>query len=61
MPFNKNGGGNQGYLFDLPKKLGAVLIKAILSQNKMLTEETFIQDIVAQMKADSEYEYDSNI
>ncbi len=61
MPFNKNGGGNQGYLFDLPKKLGAVLIKAILSQNKTLTEEKFIQDIVAQMKADSEYGYDSNI
>ena len=61
MPFNKNGGGNQGYLFDLPKKLAAVFIKDIVSRNKTLTEEPFIRDVVAQMKSDAEYGYGGGI
>lgn len=57
-PFNKIGGGNQGYLYDLPKKLGAFFIRLLIARNAELKDVPFIQDILRQMKDDNEYHYE---
>lgn len=48
-PFNRNGGGKQGYLFDLPEGLGAFFIHLLVSRNAKLKEVPFIRDILMQL------------
>lgn len=49
-PFNRNGGGKQGYLYDLPKELGAFFIHKLIERNKTLKEVPFIRDIIMQIE-----------
>ncbi len=46
QPFNKNGTGNQGYLFDLCKELAKLFAEQIVKKNRCLESEGFIKDIL---------------
>ncbi len=46
QPFNKNGTGNQGYLFDICKEIAKLFISEIVMSNTMLGAVSFIKDIL---------------
>lgn len=45
-PFNKNGKGNYGYLFNLNKSLAKFFMERIIRQNPFLIEKDFVQDFL---------------
>jgi len=47
QPFNKNGTGNQGYLFDICKEIAKLFISEIVMSNTMLGAVSFIKDILS--------------
>lgn len=49
-PFNKNGTGNQGYLYNLPKELAAFFLDRSIQKNPFLEGVCFIQDTLKQLK-----------
>lgn len=51
-PFNRNGGGKQGYLYDLPESLGAFFIHMLISKNTKLKDVQFIKDIIRQIEGE---------
>ena len=44
-PFNVNGTGNQGYLYDLNRDLAKLFIAELVKENPELLKHSFIQDI----------------
>ncbi len=46
QPFDKNGGGNQGYLFDLDWNMATVFLKEIIDKNPRLKDEQFVKDVL---------------
>ncbi|MBR1757716.1 MAG: hypothetical protein IJ744_03175 [Lachnospiraceae bacterium] len=42
-PFNKNGDGNQGYLYDLDAKLASVFLKGIVEKNEEVAELEYVR------------------
>ena len=46
QPFNKNGDGNQGYLFDIRSELAIIFIKEIVRVNPALKTKPFLQDFI---------------
>ncbi len=46
FPFNKNGKGNQGYLFNMNLDLAKFFMQEILRVNPHLKEEVFVQDLL---------------
>ena len=53
MPFNKNGTGNQGYLFDLPQELAALFLEELIKMNSYIKDISFVKDTMQQLKIDS--------
>lgn len=47
QPFNKNGTGNQGYLFDISLELATLFISDIVANNPSLSNCIFINDILS--------------
>lgn len=47
QPFNKNGTGNQGYLFDICKEIASIFISDIVAHNSSLATYVFIKDILS--------------
>ena len=45
-PFNKNGEGNQGYLFNLNKKLAKFFTEKIVKYNPFMGEKDYVQDLL---------------
>lgn len=45
-PFNKNGKGNEGYLFNLNINLARFFMEEILQRNQFLNSEDFVQDLL---------------
>jgi len=45
-PFNKNGKGNEGYLFNFNINLARFFMKKILQNNQFLINEDFVQDLL---------------
>ena len=45
-PFNKNGKGNYGYLFNLNKPLAKFFMERIVQRNSFLIEKNFVQDFL---------------
>lgn len=50
QPFNKNGNGNEGYLFDICKEAATLFISDIVAHNPSLAKCAFIKDILPFMK-----------
>lgn len=45
-PFNKNGGGNQGYLFNLNKGLAKFFMDEIIKRNPFMREKDYVKDLL---------------
>ena len=45
-PFNKNGKGNEGYLFDLNKPLANFFMKEIVKYNPFMSEKDYVKDLL---------------
>ena len=45
-PFNKNGGGNQGYLFNLNKPLAKFFMEEILKYNPFMASKDYVEDLL---------------
>ena len=45
-PFNKNGGGNQGYLFNLNKSLAKFFMQEIIKRNPFMKEKDYAKDLL---------------
>lgn len=45
-PFNKNGGGNQGYLFNLNKGLAKFFMEEIIKRNPFMKEKDYVKDLL---------------
>ena len=56
-PFNINGTGNQGYLYNCPKRLAHMFLSLLVGRNRELEGVGFIKDIFEQMRASSEYDF----
>ena len=54
-PFNCNGTGNQGYLFNLDRELALFFIKEIIYKNSSIAELDYIQDVIHNETQSSEY------
>ena len=46
QPFNKNGTGNQGYLFDICREVAKIFLSDIVNCNRSLATMCFIKDIL---------------
>lgn len=46
-PFDKDGNGNMGYLYDIAPGLASIFLKAALSKNKVIEELEYIQWLLA--------------
>lgn len=46
QPFNKNGTGNQGYLFDINKDLAVLFLRDIVNKNSHLSDISFIKELL---------------
>lgn len=49
-PFNRNGGGNQGYLFSCPTRLASFFIRILLQKNPRLKNVAFIDELMQQLE-----------
>jgi hypothetical protein len=45
-PFNKNGTGNQGYLFNLNKELAKFFLNKIIQRNPSVKNINYLNDIL---------------
>lgn len=45
-PFDKNGNGNRGYLYDIDPKLVSVFLKAVIKDNKEIKDLDYIQWLI---------------
>lgn len=45
-PFNKNGSGNQGYLFNLNKSLAKFFMEEIIKCNPFMKEKDYVKDLL---------------
>ena len=45
-PFDKNGEGNQGYLFNLNKPLAKFFMEEIIKYNPFMKEKDYVQDLL---------------
>ncbi len=45
-PFDKNGNGNRGYLYDIDPKLVSVFLKAVIKDNKDIKDLDYIQWLI---------------
>lgn len=56
-PFNKNGTGNQGYLFNCPKRLAALYLIVLVNKNPELKQVPFIESMLQLMEENPEYHF----
>ena len=56
-PFNKNGTGNQGYLFNCPKRLAAMYLTLLAGKNPELKRVPFIESMLQLMEWGPEYQF----
>ena len=47
-PFDKDGNGNMGYLFDINRELAKIFIKASVKQNKYLADIDYIVELLSE-------------
>ena len=47
-PFDKDGNGNMGYLFDINRELAKIFIRASVEQNKYLADIDYISELLAE-------------
>jgi hypothetical protein len=45
-PFNKNGKGNEGYLFNLNKSLAKFFMEEIIKCNPFMKEKDYVKDLL---------------
>ena len=45
-PFNKNGKGNEGYLFNLNKSLAKFFMEEIIKCNSFMKEKDYVREIL---------------
>lgn len=51
-PFNRNGGGNVGYLFEIDRELARIFLRASAEFNPHLNDHDFVQELLAEVGND---------
>lgn len=51
-PFNKDGGGNMGYLFELNRELARIFLQASVKSNSYLEDVDYIRELLAEADND---------
>lgn len=49
-PFDKNGNGNTGYLYQLNRRLAHIFIEALVKENNFLVEKDYVQNFLKEEK-----------
>ena len=49
-PFDKNGNGNTGYLYQLNRRLAHIFIEALVKENNFLAEKDYVQNFLKEEK-----------
>lgn len=56
-PFNKNGTGNQGYLYNFPKRLVGLYLTVLVKKNAKLAEVPFVKSLLQRIEDDPDFHF----